>query len=240
VAGEGTRTLDDTAPSRPAPRRRDAERTRAGILSAATREFGAHGFSGARIERIAKTARCNIRLLYHYFGNKKALYLAVLEGAYADLRAQQAALDFDLADPLGCIEALLRFTYTYFERNPYFEGLLRAENMMRGKFVTQSTRVPEEAARLKGRLREILDAGEEQGVIRPGVDPAQLYVTITALSRFHLANSYTLSAMLDVDVQSAEWRAGRLEHSVDLMRDWLTTGISAGGRNERHPAALAS
>ena len=231
--------MTDIAPSRPAIRRRDAERTRAGILSAATCEFGAHGFSGARIERIAKAARCNIRLLYHYFGNKEALYIAVLEGAYADLREQQAALDFDLADPLGCIETLLRFTFTYFEQNPYFEGLLRAENMMRGKFVTQSTRVPEEAARLKARLRQILQAGEQQGVIRPGVDAVQLYVTITALSRFHLANSYTLSAMLDVDVHSAAWRAGRLEQSVELMRDWLSTGTKARGRAERQAATLA-
>jgi AcrR family transcriptional regulator len=231
--------VTDTPPPRPATRRRDAERTRASILSAATREFGAHGFSGGRIERIAKTARCNIRLLYHYFGNKKALYIAVLEGAYADLREQQAALDFDLGDPLGSIERLLRFTFTYFDQNPYFEGLLRAENMMRGKFVTQSTRVPEEAARLNARLRQILQAGEEQRVIRPGIDPAQLYVTIAALSRFHLANAYTLSAMLDVDAHSAEWRVGRLEHSVELLRDWLTTGASASNLQARQQAAVA-
>jgi len=231
--------VTNTPPPRRGTRRRDAERTRASILSAATREFGAHGFSGARIERIAKSARCNIRLLYHYFGNKKALYIAVLEGAYADLRQQQAALAFDLRDPLGCIEKLLRFTFTYFEQNPYFEGLLRAENMMRGKFVTQSAQVPEEAARLKTRLHEILRAGEEQRVIRPGVDPVQLYVTIAALSRFHLANSYTLSAILDVDVRSAQWRAGRLEHSAGLVRDWLTTDAASPGRLKRQPAALA-
>ena len=235
--------MTNVSPSRPATRRRDSDRTRASILSAATREFGAQGFSGARIERVAKAARCNIRLLYHYFGNKEALYVAVLETAYAHLRQQQAALDFDLRDPLGCIEKLLRFTFTYFEKNPYFEGLLRAENMMRGKFVVQSTRVPEEAARLKSRLREILQAGEEQGVIRPDVDPVQLYVTLTALSRFHLANSYTLSVMLDVDAQSREWRAERLEHSVQLVRDWLTTGtpmqFAFEGGLERQQAPLA-
>lgn len=216
-----------SAETSPPVRRRDADRTRASILDAATREFGAHGFSGARIERIAKAAKCNIRLLYHYFGNKRSLYLAVLEGAYTDLREKEAALDFDFEDPLGCVEKLLRFTIEYFEKNPYFEGLLRTENMMRGKFVAQSNTVPEEAERLKAMLRRILAAGEAKGVIRPGVDPVQLYVTITALSRFHLANSYSLSALLDTNLHSAEWRAQRLEHSVALIRDWISAGTKA-------------
>src|ERR1700712_3561860 len=112
-------------------RKRDAERTQKTILRAATREFGQHGFAGARTERIATQAKCNIRLLYHHFGNKNALYLTVLEAAYGDLRTREEALKFDLSDPLGCVEQLLRFTFAYFEKNPYFEGLLRTENMMR-------------------------------------------------------------------------------------------------------------
>lgn len=226
-----------TQASSPAPspagtsaRGRNAERTRAGILSAATREFGTHGFAGARMERMASSARCNIRLLYHYFGDKKALYIAVLEAAYSDLRAKQAALDLDFRDPLGCVETLLRFSFGYFAANPYFEGLLRTENMMRGKFVAQSTVVPGEAARLKATLRRILDEGEASGQIRPGVDPVQLYVTITALARFHLANSYSLGTLLETDLRSEVWRADRLEHAVEMLRGWLTT--SADNRAE--------
>jgi AcrR family transcriptional regulator len=205
----------------PAPRKRDADRTRAAILRSATREFGAHGFSGARTERIAALAKCNIRLLYHHFGSKQSLYLAVIEAAYNDLRTKEAALRFDLADPLGCVEQLLRFTFGYFERHPHFEGLLRAENMMQGRFVRQSRAVPEAADRLKATLSTIISAGEAQAAFRPGIDPVQLYVTITALSRFHLSNSYSLSALLGVDLKSASWRAARLDHSVELLRAWV-------------------
>ncbi len=213
--------------SRSSVKLRDANRTRAKILHSATREFGMHGFSGARIERIAKSAKCNIRLLYHYFGNKKALYLAVLEAAYADLRNKESELDYDYSDPLACLEMLLRFTFDYFEKNPCFEGLLRTENMMRGKFVAQSTTVPEDAARLRTQLREILQRGEEMGQIRPGVDPVQVYVTIAALSRFHLANSYSLGALLNINLRSPDWRAERLDHSVALLRSWLSTDVTA-------------
>ncbi|PTQ13512.1 TetR family transcriptional regulator [Sphingomonas oleivorans] len=210
-----------------APRKRDAERTRNAIMRAATREFSLNGFSGARTEKIAAQAKCNIRLLYHHFGNKKSLYFAVIEAAYDDLRKKEAALSFDLSDPLGCLEQLLRFTYSYFENNPYFEGLLRAENMMQGRFVRKSKRVPEAAAGLKAMLSDILVAGEEQGVFRPGIDPVNLYVTITAQSRFHLSNSYSLSALLGVDMRSAEWRAQRLDHCVEVLRAYVCAGADA-------------
>lgn len=210
-------------PSAKPVRKRDPERTRATILRAATREFGQNGFSGARTEKIATQAKCNIRLLYHHFGNKKALYLAVLEAAYDDLRRREAALAFDLSDPLGCVEKLFRFTFAYFENNPNFEGLLRTENMMRGRFLRQSTKVPEAATRLKAVLDGIIAAGEAQGVFRAGIDPVDLYVTVTALSRFHLANSYSLSVLLDTDLRSPAWRAARQEHGVELLRAYLTT-----------------
>ena len=202
-------------------RKRDADRTRAAILNAAKREFSLNGFSGARTERITRQAKCNVRMLFHHFGNKKSLYLAVIEAAYEDLRQKEAALVFDLDDPVGCVEELYRFTFRYFEENPYFEGLLRAENMMLGRFVRQSSSVPEAAKRLRDTLETIIAAGERQGVFRKGIDPVQLYVTITALSRFHLANGYTLSALLGTDLRSAEWRTARLEHGAELLRSYL-------------------
>ena len=42
----------------PAPRKRNAERTRKAILAAALKEFSQAGFAGARIEKIVKSARC--------------------------------------------------------------------------------------------------------------------------------------------------------------------------------------
>ena len=61
---------------------RDPERTRAAILAAATAEFTANGLTGARVDAIAARARVNKRMIYHYFGDKDGLYLAVLEATY--------------------------------------------------------------------------------------------------------------------------------------------------------------
>jgi AcrR family transcriptional regulator len=44
-------------------------------------------------------------MIYHYFGHKDGLYLAVLERVYAAKRAAERALEVDHRDP----EAAIRF-----------------------------------------------------------------------------------------------------------------------------------
>jgi AcrR family transcriptional regulator len=210
----------------PAPRKRDAERTRKAILAAALKEFSQAGFAGARIEKIVKAAKCNIRMLYHYFGDKKGLYLAVLEGAYVDLRAREAELKIDFDKPLDGLLELQRFTFNYFEKNPKFEGLLRNENLMHGKFAAQSRVVTETAFPLRRTIERLIESGQRQGLFRPDLDPVQLYVTIAAMSRFHLANGYSLSATLDTDMSTGEWRKARLAHSLALLEGYLTAGAA--------------
>ncbi|MEV5963654.1 TetR family transcriptional regulator [Kribbella sp. NPDC051952] len=65
----------------PAPdeRQRDAERSRQQLLDAAVAEFGARGFSGARVSEIARIAGVNKQLISYYFGGKEGLYRAVAE-----------------------------------------------------------------------------------------------------------------------------------------------------------------
>jgi AcrR family transcriptional regulator len=205
-------------------RKRDSERTRAALMKAALKEFAQHGFSGGRIDRIAKAAKCNIRMLYHYFGDKKGLYVAVLEAAYADLRQKEAALTIDVEQPLEGMLELMRFTYVYFQNNPMFEGLLRAENMMQGKFVLRSKPVPEGAFSLKKTIADLIASGQAKGIFRENLDPVHIYVSITALSRFHLANAYSMSAVLGVDLRDKDWRKQRLEHSMEMLRAYLVKG----------------
>jgi AcrR family transcriptional regulator len=57
---------------------RNAEATRERILKAALAEFSAHGIAGARIDRIAKTAKCNKNLIYIYFQDKDTLFRTIL------------------------------------------------------------------------------------------------------------------------------------------------------------------
>ena len=83
----------------PAPRRRNAERTRAEILAAAIREFSERGLNGARVDSIAARTRTNKRMIYYYFKSKRQLFIAVLEDAYRRIREAERALRLDDLPP---------------------------------------------------------------------------------------------------------------------------------------------
>ncbi|OBI68095.1 hypothetical protein A5664_11665 [Mycolicibacterium fortuitum] len=78
--------------------RRDAAASRRRILDAATEEFSAHGLAGARVARIAEKANINTRMIYAYFGNKDALFDAVLEH---HILAAQKTVTLDPTDVSG-------------------------------------------------------------------------------------------------------------------------------------------
>jgi AcrR family transcriptional regulator len=62
------------------PRRTQAERraeTRAAVLESACRLFGTKGYAQTSLEEIAAACGLTIRPIYHYFGNKLALFAAV-------------------------------------------------------------------------------------------------------------------------------------------------------------------
>jgi TetR/AcrR family transcriptional regulator len=54
---------------------------------AAFKEFAAKGFAGARVDTIARRASINKRMLYHYFGDKEALFQEVLRRKMAERHA---------------------------------------------------------------------------------------------------------------------------------------------------------
>ena len=56
----------------------DTEATKARLLDAAVSEFSERGFSGARVDDIAKRSGCNKERIYFYFGNKAKLFEAAL------------------------------------------------------------------------------------------------------------------------------------------------------------------
>ncbi|SEI95547.1 transcriptional regulator, TetR family [Arthrobacter sp. yr096] len=56
----------------------DTERTKTQLLDAAVSEFSAKGLAGARMDHIAKAAGVSKERIYQYFGNKDALYGAVI------------------------------------------------------------------------------------------------------------------------------------------------------------------
>lgn len=209
---------------KPGPRRRlvrDAGRTQAAILSAATREFARHGLGGARVDRIAARAKTNKRMLYYYFGSKDALFLAVLENTYASIRSAEQQLSMLDVAPAEGIRRLVRFTWDYYVAHPEFLSLLNSENLHEGKHLRRSRQILAMNSPLIETLGTVLARGRDAGVFRGGVDPLQLYVSIAALSYFFLGNNHTLSAVFGRDLATPRSRAERLAHMADVILGYL-------------------
>ena len=113
--------------------RRNPERTRARILDAARVEFARRGLGGARVDQITARAGSNKRMIYYYFGNKEALFLAALESAYAHIREAEQSLNLTDLDPAMGMRRLVEFTWEYYLAHPEFITLLNSENLHRAR-----------------------------------------------------------------------------------------------------------
>jgi len=94
----------------PARRRTQGERTtrtRAALITAARRLFGAEGFAEVGAERVVREAGMTRGALYHQFADKTDLFAAVLDEVEAEIaqRVAAAVTGFDPADTTGMLLA---------------------------------------------------------------------------------------------------------------------------------------
>lgn len=218
------------APAQPRPAEpvRNADRTRAAILAAATKEFAAHGLGGARVDRIAQAAGTNKRMLYYYYGDKEGLYLAVLEAAYEHIRGEEQKLKLGDLDPVAGMRALCAFTWRYFVAHPEFMSLLNTENLHRARYLRRSTKVRALHSPLVAMISDVLKRGCRDRVFRHDVDPVQLYISIAALGYFYLGNAHTLSTIFGRNLLAPRARAVRQAHVADLVLRSLAPDAGRG------------
>ena len=198
-------------------RRRNPSASRAALLSAARVEFAQKGLAGARVDEIAGRAGVNKQLVYHYFGDKDALYLAVLEMLYEEIRSHESRLNLAGLDPEEGMRKLIEYSFDHLGAHPDFAALLNDENRWQASHVQTSAKLPEMHSPLVKMIDEMLRRGVEKGVFRVGVDPMQLYISIAALGYFYFSNCGTLSAIFRKSLSSPRAVRERRRHVVDLV-----------------------
>ncbi len=199
------------------PRQRDPEVTRARILEAAKAEFAKLGLAGARVEAIATRSKANKRMIYHYFGSKEELFVAVLEDAYADIRTAELKLNLDHLSPEDAIVALATHTWNYYLKNPEFMTLVNSENLHKARHLKKSERFRELHRDFISMLQRILNRGVEAGVFRSGVDARQLHITMAAIGYYYLTNRHTSGLIFDIDFMSKDALKNRLDFNIETI-----------------------
>jgi AcrR family transcriptional regulator len=203
-------------------RRRDPDRTQNEILEVATREFAERGYSGGRVDEIAAQTRTTKRMIYYYFGGKEQLYVAVLEQAYAGIRAAEQRIDVEHLDPVSAIRRLAELTFDHHESNPDFIRLVSIENIHRAEHLRRSahlTRLNMPAIEL---IARILDRGRTSGAFTRSVKAVDLHMMISAFCVFRIANQHTFGTIFDRDLTSPALRDHYREMLADMIVSYLT------------------
>jgi TetR/AcrR family transcriptional regulator len=199
------------------PRRRDPAATRKKLLTAARREFASSGLAGARVDEIAARAGVNKQLVYHYFGDKDALYLAVLEWVYEEIRSKERQLNLEGLPPERAIKNLIESSFDHLAAHPDFIVLLNDENRSGARHVRGSRKLEAMHSPLVSLVSTILGQGVKAGIFRKGINPVHLYISIAGLSYFYFSNTPTLSAIFGKDLSGQAARQARRKHVVDLV-----------------------
>jgi TetR/AcrR family transcriptional regulator len=187
---------------------RDPEKTSGRILAAALTEFSAKGFAGARVDAIARRAGTNKRMLYHYFGDKEALFRAVLTRKIAERQTLDQALT-------GNPEESVPIWFSAACQDPDWVRMLEWEALQYPKrnVIRQKKRVEAAEYALK-RIRQ----GQRCGRLSAELDPAQMLLTFRSLIFFPIAFPQLTRMITGREVSDPKFQRDRIEFLKKFAR----------------------
>lgn len=196
---------------------RDAERTKAKIVKAATDLFMTLGPTGASLDDISRKAGVARGLIYHYFKTKEQLFEQVLARPLADLLEQH--LTFLEARRLD-VEGLCRGAEEFFRflgRHPELVRLVGWTMAMR-RIATDFAQLEVTRALFSRMVRRIEDAKAE-GLLRADLDARHLLVTVLDLSvMWHLGRDEWCVKLPWLDRDPRALDEERLAAILDVVR----------------------
>lgn len=220
-------------------RANDASAARATILDAAESEFAEHGFAGARSDAIAKASGYNSALIFHYFGDKLALYTEVVRRADQALSAHQRSVLAPLlemeedAASAGAVrlnlEKLVSAYFDFVREHPRFIRILLWEqaNGWRTFSHIASQFAPEDTAV----FRKFFDQARQAGILRSDFAP---FVQMTLILQICIAyqSFLPLYQMTLPSGQESSMEAGR-----DYIVSFVVNGMIDTGRGRQDDGA---
>jgi TetR/AcrR family transcriptional regulator len=185
---------------------RNPEQTQQRILAAALKEFAQHGFAGARVDVIARSARINKRMLYHYFGNKEELFRAVLRRKISERKAWFADAPQNVLESLPWWVELMA-------SDPDWIRLLQFEalNWGEGKAVIDEARRRRDVTQAIEKLKQ----QQAAGLAPAELDTGHLLLALLALSAYPFAFPQFARFATGLRVSSPEFQK---QHAEFLRR----------------------
>ena len=153
------------------PRRSEIndDNRREALIRAAARLFNRHGYQGTSVDRIAKAAGVTKGAIYYHFRDKEALLAAAVANRVAAFedRVQQSV------SGATCPQALRKIASVCIKHarggdHPRFAITLMVESIETNAEISAQLR--EMMRRFRAFMRNLIQAGQERGEIRPDAD----------------------------------------------------------------------
>lgn len=123
-------------------------RSRDELMNVATRIFAQKGFRGTSIRDIAEAHGVSVSNIYHHFGNKEGLWLAIIEQTVKDLPRQLTAAAQSQSEPVDRLRDIVRTHLEFIEHH---------QQEVRIFFVNESMLSPDGAKIIRNTQKKILD-----------------------------------------------------------------------------------
>lgn len=182
----------------------DAEKTREDLLDAALTVFSQKGYESSRLEDVAEAVGVTRGAIYHHFGNKADLYMALIEGASTqgeDLIKKAAEEGGTFAE---IISRILTYYFSLLEDNRRFRdvvGLTLFKTGISHDLEALARRRYDEARILVENIGRLFQAAIANGQLRPDLDPEAAARALLAyqngLAMLWLANPDAFSIKAD-------------------------------------------
>jgi AcrR family transcriptional regulator len=171
------------------------EESRARIVAAALRLFGAHGYEGTSVRMIAEAAGVAQGLMYSHFAGKEELLQAIFQQSLQDVYSSFAAAE--AGDPgQQPVERIIRAAFATLRERLDFWRLSYGVRMQHGVIAA----LGEELQDWTGTIRVTLErALRESGAPQPELQAAILFATIDGVAQHFVLDpsGYPLDAVIE-------------------------------------------
>jgi AcrR family transcriptional regulator len=156
-------------------------------------------------------------MIYYYFGGKEQLYVAVLEAAYAGIRAAEQTIDVEHLDPIEAIRRLAELTFDHHDSHPEFIRLVSIENIHHAEHLRDSKHLQELTSPAIELITAILRRGRETNAFTREIDAIDLHMMISSYCVFRIANRHTYGVLFHRDLSAPD----RRDHYRRMLGDMV-------------------
>lgn len=194
---------------------RRAIKTKESILQTAIKLFSENGFHGTRIDEIAAASNANKQRIYHYFGNKEALFNEVVQRTYESIFEGDKVLLKITEDEIPQLSRLVITHYfKYHKKHPEFRRILSWCNLEGKKLESPMQTLESESFK---HLRSLYVKGQEMDVFKKECSFEAYIETISAVSFFYFSNQKTMGSVLNMKLSDSKVQNQMMDEIIKII-----------------------